>query len=233
MVDWYTDERIVETLFQAESLGLNACILRGDEHITRVLWLYWNQGGTMRWIAQSNSRAATSVHGAQYCIDNGASACFLHGGEMDHYVAQGRHDAICAFVETVKAAGLPVGAAGHMPRDFVWAEESLQLDFYMVCYYNPSRRDDVPHHDPSAAEQYLVADRDERVALIQRLSKPVIHYKIMAAGRTDPEEAIAFAAKHMRVTDAICVGVHTKDKADMIATDVALLLESLQAVGQL
>jgi len=56
MVAWYTPERIVELFFQAESLGLNVCLCRGDDHITGVLKRYWDQGGTMRWIAQTVSQ---------------------------------------------------------------------------------------------------------------------------------------------------------------------------------
>ena len=231
MVAWYTDERIVETLFQAESLGLNACILRGDEHIARVLRRYWGEGGTMRWIAQSPSEAETSVAGAQFCIDHGASACFLHGGLMDHYVAQERYDDIRSFVKTVRGARLPVGVAGHMPGDFVWAEENLDLDFCMVCYYNPSPRQEAPQHDPAAAERYSIEDREARVATLQGLSCPVIHYKILAAGRTDPVEAFRYAAAHMRPSDAVCVGIYTQDDPNMLETDIQLLLDGLHAVG--
>jgi len=232
MVDWYTEDRIAATLFEAQALGLNACILRGDEHITSLLDRYWREGGTMRWIAQTNSRMGAPVEAAQYCLDHGASACFLHGGVMDHLIAQRDHDALYAFAESMRAAGFPAGVAGHMPEDFLWAEEHLDLDFYMVCYYNPSPRQDVPHHDPAAAEQYLIEDRDARVATIARLTRPVIHYKILAAGRTPPAEAFAYAAQQMRPSDAVCVGIYSGDNPNMLAEDVTLLLASLAAVGQ-
>lgn len=223
MVAWYSDERIIEALFQAQELGLNACLCRGDDHITRVLKRFWDEGGTLRWIAQTNSRAETAVAGARYCLDHGASACYLHGGVMDHYLAQQRFDDLHAFAEAVKAGGVPVGVAGHMPEDFIWAEENLALDFYMVSYYNPSPRQDIPHHDPAAAEQFLPEDREARVAAITRLRKPVIHYKVLAAGRSEPVEALTYAAAHMRAGDAVCVGVYTKDNPHMLADDLAIL----------
>jgi hypothetical protein len=223
MAAWYTEERIVETLFQAQELGLTACICRGDDHIVGVLKRYWAQGGTLRWVAQTNSRAETAAAGARYCIENGAAACYLHGGIMDHYVAQGRYDDIHAFVETVQAAKLPVGVAGHLIEDFRWAEEHLALDFNMVSYYNPSPRQDVPHHDPAAAEQFLEEDRQARVALIASLQRPVIHYKVLAAGRNEPTAALAFAAQQLRPQDAICLGIYTRDNPHMLAEDLALL----------
>jgi len=232
MLAWYTDERIVETLFEAERLGVTACIERGDPHIARCLRSYWDQGGKMIWLGQTDSRQPTQVDAARFCIDHGASACFLHGGVADYCVANGEYGRIEAFVDAVRDAGLPVGTAGHVPEDFRWSEQNLDLDFYMVCYYNPSNRDRVPHHDPEASERYDEGDRAERVATIAALTKPVIHYKILAAGRLAPKDAFTFAAQHMRPSDAVCVGIYTQDNPNMIAEDVDLLLRSLSAVGQ-
>ena len=68
------------------------------------------------------------------------------------------------------------------------------------------------------------------VELIATLSKPAIHYKVLAAGRNDPKEAFAFVAQHLRPQDAVCVGVYPKDNPDMVAEDVRLMEEALAAV---
>ena len=65
--------------------------------------------------------------------------------------------------------------------------------------------------------------------LVQTLSKPVIHYKVLAAGRNAPQEAFAVAAKSMRRGDAVCVGVYTKGVPGMLEQDVKLLREKLAA----
>ena len=224
---WYTDERIVETWFQAEALGLTACLCRGDAHIVGALERYWRAGGTLRWIAQTDS-AKGLVDGARYCLEHGAAACYLHGGRVDYYVAHQEYGQIEAFVRTVADAGVPVGIAGHVPADFIWAEAHLDLDFYMVSYYNPSPRDHDPQYDPETVEQYLESDRAERVALIQKLRRPAIHYKVLAAGRTAPADGLRYAAQHMRPEDAVCVGVYTQDNADMLAEDVTLFRQAWQ-----
>jgi len=108
-----------------------------------------------------------------------------------------------------------------------WAAEHLDVDYFMCCYYNPERRDEHAAHDPNASEMYLEEDRQAMTALIPQLSHPVIHYKIMAAGRNDPVAAFAFAASQMRENDAVCVGIYPKDKPGMLAEDVALLDASL------
>lgn len=224
---WYTDERIIETFFQAEALGLNAVICRGDAHMAACLRRYWQQGGTLKWIAQTASEAETPRAGAEFCLDQGASACYIHGGVVDYCVAQGRFAELEAAARAIRAAGAPAGIAGHVPEDFRWAETGLDVDFYMVSYYNPTPRQANPHNVRGLEESFLVEDRDARVALIQELKRPAIHYKIMAAGRTPPAEALAFAARHMRPTDAVCIGVFTKDNPDMLREDLELLIGML------
>jgi hypothetical protein len=102
----------------------------------------------------------------------------------------------------------------------------------MCCYYNSNRRDERAEHVSGMEEWFLDEDRAIMTRLIQRLSKPVIHYKIMAAGRNDPTEAFAFAARAMRANDAVCVGVGPGDAPAMVREDVALLEKSLAALAE-
>ncbi len=229
MLAWYTDGRIVDTLFQAESLGVRTAILRGDEHIARCLAEYWRRGGTLRWVAQTDSRSATQEDGVRFCADHGASACFLHGGIMDNYVAQGRYDDLHRAVGLIRTLGLPCGVAGHEVDSFRWSEANLDLDFSMVCYYNPSPRKDSPHHVHGAEERFAPEDRAERLALIATLRRPAIHYKVLAAGRLSAEEGLRDAVAHLRPQDAVCVGIYTGDDAQMLRQDIAIVTAGLAA----
>jgi hypothetical protein len=93
----------------------------------------------------------------------------------------------------------------------------------MCCYYNPTSRASDPEHVHGAVETYSEEDRRAMTDLIQTLSRPVIHYKILAAGRNDPEEAFAFASSKMRPGDMACIGVFTGDNPRMLEEDVRLL----------
>ncbi len=226
MLAWYTDERIVQTLFEAQSLGLSGVVVRGDAHMVRCLHRYWAEGGTMAWVAQTASEIDKVSAGARFCLDQGAAACFVHGGVVDHLIAQQRYAELEAAVETIRAAGVPAGIAGHMPEDFRWAEDHLPVDFYMACYYNPIPRRDSPHHQHGYDEAFPPEHRAERVALIAELRRPAIHYKVLAAGRLPAREGLAFAAAHMRPGDAVCLGVYTADKPGMLREDRDILLEA-------
>ena len=123
---------------------------------------------------------------------------------------------------------MAAGIAGHNPRVFEWAEEHLDVDFYMCSYYDASPRGERAEHVAGMEEKFESEDRDVMVRLIKGLSKPVIHYKVLAAGRNDPQDAFAFVAQHMRPQDAVCVGVYTKDNPNMLEADLRLLEDSLR-----
>ncbi|HOX37748.1 MAG TPA: hypothetical protein PL033_07150 [Candidatus Brocadiia bacterium] len=228
MVHYYTAERIKQVFREAERLGVNTHLGRADHHIMRVLLEYWDEGGTLQWIAQTCPEVGSIQRGIQNGIAGGASACFIHGGVMDNLLANNRLGDVPDCIKMIRDAGLPAGVAGHDPRVFEWAEEHLDCDFYMCCYYNPSSRASKADHDPDAKEWFRDEDREVMTRLIAKLSRPAIHYKIMAAGRNRPSEAFAYAAKRMRAGDAVCVGVFPKHRPKELEEDARLVEELMQ-----
>jgi hypothetical protein len=229
MRHFFSTAQIKNTLLHAEKLDINTLIARTDFHVMRTLMEYWDEGGKIQWFAQT----CPEVGDHEVCIKRaefyGAKAVHIHGGVMDNLLAQGKLDEIPPMIDLIHQKGMLAGVAGHDPRVFEWAEKHLpEVDYYMCCYYNPIPRDLNPEHVSGTEEQYLEKDRDVMAALIQTLSKPAIHYKILAAGRTTPARAFAYAASKMRANDAVCVGVYPKDNPDMLAEDVRLLVENLQ-----
>lgn len=230
MKHYYTAGRIKETFRQAEALGIITHIGRADHHVMRVLLEYWDEGGAVQWIAQTCPEIGTTERGIQNAISRGAKACFIHGGVMDFLLAKKRLDEVPPVITKIREAGMPAGIAGHNPKVFEWAEEHLDVDFYLCSYYNSAHRDKQAEHVSGRSEWFHGADRDAMVKVIQALSRPVIHYKVLAAGRNDPEEAFIFVAKHLRPQDAVCVGIYTKDHPTMLEEDVALLEACLRRV---
>jgi hypothetical protein len=232
MKKYYTCERMKAVYREAERLGVNTHIGRADNHVTRVLLEYWEEGGKIQWIAQTPPEYGSPAPGIRKAISVGAKAAFVHGGETDHYLAHGRLDEVAPMIDLIHDAGLPAGIAGHKPEVFEWAEEHLKCDFYMCSHYNPVERAASAEHLSGSDERFREEDRERMVATIQKLSKPAIHYKILAAGRNDPKEAFRYAASKMRAGDAVCVGIYTKDKPNMLAEDLRLLEEGLAAAGR-
>lgn len=232
MCRYFTTQRIKDTLCEAESLGVNTHLGRADHHIMRVLLEYWDEGGSIQWIAQTCPEVGDIARGIQNALHGGAKACFIHGGLMDFRFAQKQLEDIPDGIARIRDAGLPAGIAGHNPDVFEWAEDYLDVDFYMCSYYNAANRDKGAELKSGMAEWFCPEDRQRMAELIQGLSKPVIHYKVMAAGRNDPREALTFVARHLRPQDAVCIGIYPHDKPNMLEEDIALLEECLRKAGK-
>lgn len=232
MVDWFTMERVKETYRLAEQAGVTAHVGRADDFIVRALREHRNEGGGLTWIAQQCPGVGTLMHGVNNAIRGHAKCCFLHGGEMDNRVASGNTAEIFDAIKAIKDAGMAAGVAGHTTTTIRWAMDHLELDFFMTCYYNPDDRSKRPARDYDNEEYYGPEDRDAMTALIQELPTPAIHFKVLAAARHDPKEAFDYVAEVYRPGDAVCVGIFTKEKPNMIQEDVDLLETALRARGK-
>ena len=228
MRHYYTVARIKETLQRAEMLGINTHISRADHFVMRYLMEYWDEGGTIQWFAQTCPELGPIDRGIDNAVRGGAKACYVHGGVMDNLLATGKLDQAPPAIARIRAAGLAAGVAGHNVKVFEWAEKNLDCDFYMCSYYNPTMRDKCPEHPAGAVEVFDPADRDRMAETIRGLSRPAIHYKVLAAGRNDPREALRFVARHMRPQDAVCLGFFTKEFPTSIEDDLRMLKQALK-----
>ncbi|MGC9319393.1 MAG: hypothetical protein ACP5KN_15275 [Armatimonadota bacterium] len=216
MKRWWTVERIKECLHEGERLGVNTFLGRGDNHIQRMLLEYWGEGGQIQWIAQTAPERASAEANIRQICGTGASACFLHGGMADAIWRDGDPERMRDWVALIKELGMVAGMASHNWEFPLRAEEiDLGCDFYMCCFYDLYGR---------GGEVYENDDREAMCETIQRIDKPCIAYKIMAAGRNEPEEAFSFAFEHIKPTDPVCVGIYTEDHPDQLAEDVELTI---------
>jgi len=204
MRDYYTVARIKATLRECEAEGVNTFLGRADNHIQRMLIEYWAEGGTLQWIAQTCPERASACDNLRQAAATGARLGYLHGGHADRLVEAGGFDAIREVLDFGRELGLIMGVAGHAPLTHeAVAERELGAQFHCCSFY---------HLGGTRGETYLPEDRDRMMRTIRQLPTPVIGYKIMAAGRNDPEEAFAYAFAHLRPTDAVCVGVFPKHR---------------------
>jgi len=224
MMDYYSVARIKETLHRATAAGINTSIMRSDAHIHRLLREYYNEGGTIQWIAQ----VAGTVDGQDWdrlvrqAVGAGAKAAYLHGGILDACYGAGDAARFAELVEIMHQGGVPVGTAGHSPEAHLWAHElDLPLGFHVVSFYNCGSL-----HD-GLGEKFKPEDPPHAVAAIQAIAKPCIGYKIMAAGRVQAREAFEFAFSGIKPGDCVNVGMYRGDKDDMVEENVRMVEELL------
>lgn len=213
MRDYYTTERIKATLRDCETEGINTFLGRGDNHISRVLVEHWNEGGAIQFIAQTCPERASIIDNIDRIAGIGTQMCYVHGGQCDRLVEAGDLEPIREAIEFGKARGLVMGIAGHRPETHeVAVERGLGAQFHCCSLYNLADRQ----------EEYSPEDRDRMCETLRELPVPAIAYKILAAGRNEPEEAFSYAFGSIREGDAVCVGVFPKDRPDEVHQNAEL-----------
>ena len=232
MLDYHTPERIKATLRTAEENSINTFIGRTDDHIFGILRSYWDAGGTLQWFAQvspDRGQPNTWRKWLDGAADLGATAAYLHGGIVDFSYANGKFDELREFLQRARDCGVIAGFAGHKPEAHAWISEHLDVDFQMCCHYNPTDRSQQAEHI-ATGEKWNDEDRDKMLSVIATVEKPVIHFKIFAAGNKPILPAFENLGRHMRENDVACIGVFLKDDPEMIGKDVALFEEHVDQV---
>lgn len=233
MKNYYTVGRIKETLFQCEELGINTAFMRADAHIIRMLREYWNEGGKIQWFAQHAPEHRNMLDNIKSAKGGGATGIYIQGGVTDSLQEAGKLEDLREALALLRTLGVVSGLAGHQPKTHRDVQAlGLDYDFHMVCFYNlTGRRGKVDVADPDS-ERYRADDRKLAANLLRDLKKPCVAYKIMAAGRSDPREAIPYAVRHLKPTDIVCLGFFPKHRPDEIRDDIALFCEALDKQGK-
>ena len=225
--NYYTVGRIKQTLFQCEELGINTAFMRADNHIIRLLREYWNEGGKIQWFAQHAPERRDLLENIRSARGGGATGIYIQGGLTDALQEKDQLEGLRDALALIRSLGAVSGVAGHQPKTHLDAQAlGLDYDFHMVCFYNITGRRgkiDLPDTDP-----YRPEDRQRAANLLRDLPRPCVGYKIMAAGRNHPREAIPYAVRHLKPTDIVCIGFFPKDRPNEIRDDVQIFCEALE-----
>lgn len=224
MTTYYTPERIKETLHIAEDAGINTLFARTDKHILGIVKDYWDEGGTIQWFAQvcvEQDDPDAWRKWLKAAIKLGACATYIHGGVADSWHANKLFDTFREALDMMRESNVAAGFAGHNPEAHEWIRDNLDVDFQMCCHYNPTDRSRSPHHI-DRGEKWADEDRKRMLEVIATIKKPVVHYKVFAGGNKPILQAFEIVGKHIRGSDAACVGFFLKDDPDMIQKDIAL-----------
>ena len=220
MRDYFTTARIKETLHRCEEFGINTMQMRGDSHIMRIVREYRAEGGTMKWIAQTASEFLSYEGNVRQIAAAGADAIYHHGTKTDSLFKEGKYEELRERLAVLRDTGLPVGLATHMPQVIEYAEEhNWDIDFYMGCVYNISRRDRVSSAITGIAnsdEPFFEEDIPVMYDRIRRTDKPCLAFKILGATRRCQSQETVRAAfleafREIKETDGVIVGMYPKD----------------------
>jgi len=203
----HSDERIIQILDEAADCGLTAVASPPDERWRKLWTRYTESGGRLKiWISQCHGNPEQMISEIDRSVKAGARAVFIQGARVEEQFGQGRFDVLQSWIEHIKDAGLPAGAAAHWPEVHPELERrKFPTDFYYQCMYNASKTDD-----------YSAAEREKAAATVARLDKPVVAYKILGAGRLTAGEGFEYAFNHIKRKDGVCVGIYAEKAIDQI-----------------
>ncbi len=207
MKRFHTDERIMQILDAAAECGVTTLASPPDERWIKLWTRYLERGGRLKtWISQCHGNPDQMLSEIDRSVKAGAKAIFIQGARVEDQCHAGRFDTLRSWVERIKEGGLPAGCAAHDPTIHPELERrKFPTDFYYQCFYYVSRSEDYP-----------AAERETAVATILKIDKPVIAYKILAAGRLPASEGFEYAFNHIRRKDGVCVGIYAQTAIDQI-----------------
>ncbi len=208
---FYTDERVMAVLDEAADHGITAVWTPCYDHWIRLWNRYQERGGKLKiWVGQPDPKPELMKSAITACANNGGKAICIQGERIDQQVQAARWDVVRDWLEHIKSYGLPAGMATHRPETHLMAEErGMPADFYHQCLYQP--------------ENYSQECLELALATIRKLDKPVVAYKVLAAGRVLPETAFARLFPNLKPKDGLCVGVFPEDKPDQLAENASLV----------
>jgi uncharacterized membrane protein YphA (DoxX/SURF4 family) len=214
---YFTDEKVIETLWLSEACGINTAIFRCDENTIRILEKYWSRGGKVKWLAQTYPKD-DDLTNVKMAIDHGAIGAFCMGNIADQFVFNNRIDYLHKTIDFIQSQGLIGGTAGHsltVPKACV--DNGIKADFFMKTFHanNYWSATPIDINDPYLPKEGKDRDmaHDNIWCMSDKLTAeffkdnptPWIAYKVLAAGAIKPEEGFRHAFQSG--ADFACVGM--------------------------
>jgi hypothetical protein len=217
MMDYFTTDVIKNTLKKCLVNGINTMQLRSDAHITRIIRELRNEGFDMHWVAQTAPEILFRSN-INVIMRYNPIAIYHHGSVTDNWFQEKKFGELKENLKIMRDTGKPVGLGTHLPEVIDYAEEHLDVDFYMACVYNPRRKPHVSSAITGVANSDEVYEEDDRVNMLKKIreiKKPCLAFKILAATRNcntpgDVEAAFKRAFDEIKPIDTVVVGMFPK-----------------------
>jgi len=200
-----TEEKIFETMAQAEAHGINTLVIHTAPGIMSTLKKYrYKLGGKIQWIicptAQVDTQQEDYRKQVKQLVDEGVDAIYLWGVVADRLVSEGKIEMIAKAVEIAKDNGVPCGVGAHDLKVVKECERNkIDADFYIKTFHH--------HHYPTAPRAdeltgvvaevpgYWCNNPQEVIDFMKGVEKPWFAFKVMAAGAIPPKNAFSYAFK--------------------------------------
>jgi hypothetical protein len=176
-----------------------------------TLWkTYKAKGGRLEsWMGQPDGYKGVSLEEQiRECYKNGGKAICIQGLNVDEAIKNNDYEKLKRLLGMIRDYGLNAGLASHNPENILKAEESgLPAEFYHLTL-------GIPDTFESGA-------REKTLKTVQQIEKPMVIFKVLGAGRFEPNEAIPYVLNAISRKDGICLGA---DNPAQIAGDAEIVI---------
>ena len=210
--EYFTDEKILETMTVAYRAGINGFHLRGDENVFR--WL----ANFRAWAASQPDRPEPNwlAQSAPDCYPDGKAegnieamarhrpmAIYIHGGTSERLHDEGRIEELKGLVSFTKSLGFPAGIGSHRPEIIRLAHErEYGADFYILSLRSVDDEPNVCENEQTTAETF------------RAIPTQMVAIKALAAGRLPVAQAFRYAARTLKPADLMTVGMRDYEVAE-------------------
>jgi len=222
MRDYFTTQKIKETLFRCQENGINTMLLRGDMHIMRIIHEFRQEGGNLNWICMTGGEFANFEGHINQIMQYKPCAIYHHGSVTDQLFKEKQYDELKNRIMIIKDKGIPAGLGTHMPEVIDYAEtHNWGVDFYMASVYNLSldsnRTSSAITGKANSGERFEEEDIPIMYEMIRKTQKPCLAFKILGASRRcgsqeEVQHAFNEAFENIKETDAVVVGMYPKNE---------------------
>lgn len=194
MSEYSTVDRVVEFLLPCEAAGINThqFSTSSDKAASYVPRLR-DRGSRLQFFCIHAKREEIK----KVIQETHPFGILHHGAATDQAFASGKPQQVLDYVKVVHDPGLLAGVSTHDPDNVrAIADGGWEVDFFMTCFYNVSRR--APRNaDGKAAEPDTVDVREpfhrgdpaDMTSVVREIKQPCFGFKILAASRTGSSQA--------------------------------------------
>jgi hypothetical protein len=239
MKEWYTEDRIIETLHHAEQCGITAWQTSLSPKFLPAWKQYKEAGGNMDLILlvhllreKVSWGDLTWQEAREDIMPYKPLALVHHGGDTDIAFAEDNLQGLRDALSKLRDEGTLVGCSSHLPVNIKHiADAGWDVDFFMTCFYQVSKGQSewkaeygfTPMH-----EMYTEEMPGMMTEVTRAVDQPCFVYKILAAGRVDRKQAIEnafkYALNNIKKTDGVIVGMFPK-YSDQIAENANYVIK--------
>jgi len=248
MLEWFTDERVVNLLLDCEKKGINTWQASFNYAMKRQIPRLRDAGGKIqficlaaswhydeKWPRTPEAILDGTIKCAQAAMEFKPIGIAFHGGATDILFRAGKIDLLKTYVDRVHDMGTLAGISTHNPAILdTLHEKNFANDFYMTGLHYLTRHPEDWMKEIGTVpvdEGWIASDPPKMVAAIRRVNKPALVYKVLSAGRKCGSEeqkhkAIEWAFKNIKPTDATIIGLYPRF-SDQVSETTKMVREIL------